>query len=62
MLVYAVFRATDFYREHGQCGTDTAVDSLAQHCKNAVRGHKSAEVIDLRWRPMLSVSLRGRRR
>ena len=50
VLVYATFRATNYYRAHGTCAGDIAVAALRQHCKNAVEGHEaSRRVLDNRW-------------
>ncbi len=50
LLVYAAYRATNHYRIHGTCDTDTATEALAQHCKNAVQGHAgSRRILDSRW-------------
>ncbi len=50
LLVYAAYRATNFYRIHGTCSTEVAADAMAQFCKNAVDGHlQSARILDSRW-------------
>ena len=50
ILTYAAYMATNHYRQSGAVCREVAIESLKQHCRNAVRRHSSSvRILDRRW-------------